>query len=111
MGSFFRQRNRDGSPGRIWWVKYCVNGRPVRESTRTAKDKEAERFLKQREGAVATGAPIPPRLDRILFDELATDLRTFYQTTGRRRLDEVEDRGRRASGRPSSRPMWPNARA
>jgi len=78
--------------GRIWWVKYYVNGRPVRESTGTGKEKEAERFLKTREGAAATGTPIPPRLDRILYDELAQDLKQFYQTTGKRRLGEVEDR-------------------
>jgi integrase len=31
-------------------------------------------------------------LDRILYDELAADLKRHYETTGRRRLDEVEDR-------------------
>ena len=36
--------------------------------------------------------PIPPRLDRVLYDEVAEDLRMFYRTTGRRRLAEVEDR-------------------
>jgi integrase len=41
---------------------------------------------------VGKGAPIAPRLDRILYDELAEDLRQHYRTTGRRRLDEVEPR-------------------
>ncbi|OGL18222.1 MAG: hypothetical protein A3K12_09480 [Candidatus Rokubacteria bacterium RIFCSPLOWO2_12_FULL_71_19] len=78
--------------GRIYWFKYDVNGHPVRESTGTEKEGEAKRFLDTRRGAAATGAPIPPRLDRIPDDELARDLRQFYGTTGRRRLAGVEDR-------------------
>ena len=50
MGSLYIQ------PGsRIWWVKYHVHGRPVRESAGTADDQEAKRFLKTREGQVAAG--------------------------------------------------------
>ena len=45
MGSLYKQ------PGsRIWWVKYHVHGRPVRESTGTADEQEAKRCLKTREG-------------------------------------------------------------
>ena len=55
----------------------------MRESTKTDNHAEARRFLKLREGAVATGAPIPPRVDRTRYDELAADLRTHYETTGR----------------------------
>jgi len=28
----------------VWWVKYYVNGEPVRESTSTEKETEARRF-------------------------------------------------------------------
>ncbi len=78
--------------GRIWWVKYYVNGRPVRESTGTVKEKKAEQFLKAREGRVATGQPILPRVDRIRYDEATQDLRQHYQATGRRNLEEAEYR-------------------
>ena len=84
MGSLYKQRSRDGSPGRVWWCKYYVNGRPIRESTGTDKDKEAERFLKDREGRAVAGQPALPRVDRVLYDEAARDLRAHYQTTGRR---------------------------
>lgn len=87
MGCLYKQKS-----SRIWWVKYYVNGKPVRESTGTKKEVEARRFLKLREGSVATGAPIPPRIDRIPYDELAADLRQHYLTTGRRHLSEAEDR-------------------
>lgn len=77
----------------VLWCKYYVTGRPVRESTGATTEQEARRFLKLREGAVATGAPIPPRLDRVLYDELAADLRTHYQTTGRwKNMADVERR-------------------
>jgi len=74
---------------RVWWVKYYVNGRPVRESTGTEKETEAKRFLDGRRGRVATGQAILPRVDRIRYDELATDLRQHYETTGRRNVKEA----------------------
>jgi hypothetical protein len=84
--------------GKVWWCKYYVNGRPVRESTHTEKETEAKRFLDGRRGRVATGAPIMPRADRIRYDELAADLVEFYRTTGRwKNLDDVEDRLARLS--------------
>jgi len=73
-------------------MKYYGNDRAVRESTGTDKPKEAERLLKTREGRVAQGLPIPPRLDRIRYEEIRDDLVAFYQTTGKRKLAEVEDR-------------------
>ena len=85
MGSLYRR-------GAVWWCKYYLNGRPVRESTRTSKEKQAERFLKEREGRAATGQPILPRADRIRYDEAAQDLREHYRTTGRRNLREAEGR-------------------
>jgi len=78
--------------GRIWWCKYYINGLPVRESTGTDKEKEAGRFLKTREGRVATGQPILPRADRIRYDEAAEDLRQHYRTTGDRNPEEAEFR-------------------
>jgi integrase len=87
MGSLYRQKG-----SQFIWMKYYVNGRAVRESTGTDKPKEAERLLKTREGRAAQGLPIPPRLDRIRYDEIRDDLVAFYQTTGKRKLAEVEDR-------------------
>ena len=53
--------------GNVWWCKYYVNGRPVRESAGTEKETEAKRFLDGRRGRVATGAPILPRADRVRY--------------------------------------------
>ncbi len=81
--------------GRIWWVKYYVNGRPVRESTGTAKEKEAERFLKTREGRVVAGLPLLPRADRVRWEEAAADLRAHYEAHGTRDVGEYDRRVKR----------------
>jgi hypothetical protein len=74
MGSLYKR-------GEIWWVKYYENGRPRRESTGTEKETEARRFLKEREGRVATGQPILQRADRIRYEGVAQDLRQHYRMT------------------------------
>jgi len=52
--------------GKVFWIKYYCGGKPIRESTGTAKQKQAERFMKDREGRVAIGAPALPGLhDRL----------------------------------------------
>jgi integrase len=73
----------------VWWCKYYVDGRPVRESTGAAKETEARRFLKQREGAASTGAPILPRADRVRYEDIRKDLVEHYATTGRRDAEEL----------------------
>jgi len=78
--------------GRIWWVKYYVNGRPVRESAGTEKEKEAGRFLKTREGAAAKGEPVKPRTDRVRYEEAEANLRQHYEATKARDLAEYDRR-------------------
>ena len=73
----------------MWWAKYYVNGRAVRESTSTGKESEAKRFLKEREGRVASGQPVLPRVDRVRYEDAASDLRDHYRTTGKRNLVEA----------------------
>lgn len=85
MGSLYRR-------GQIWWCKYYANGRPVRESTGTTKEKTAEQFLKRREGRVAAGLPTLPRADRIRYEEIARDLREHYRASGARDLEEADYR-------------------
>ena len=72
--------------GTIWWVKYYVNGRPVRESTGTDKVLEAKKMLKERDWKAVTGQPIIMRADRIRYETIAEDLRRHYETSGDRNL-------------------------
>jgi len=97
MGYLYRLKLKSGRRSEMWWAKYYVNGRPVRESTGVAADTEtppaeARRFLKAREGRVATGQPILPRADRIRYEDVAGDLRRHYQATGSRDLAEYDRR-------------------
>ncbi len=92
MGSLYKQKLRDGSPGRIWWIKYYLDGRPVRESTGVGKESAARRILTEREGRIASGQPVLPRADRIRYEEVATDLLQHYKTTGSRDLVELNGR-------------------
>jgi integrase len=78
--------------GAVWWVKYYRNGRPIRESSGSAKEGDAIQLLKIREGDIAHGLPVNPKLNRIRFDEAADDLKTEYAVNGRRSADELERR-------------------
>jgi len=78
--------------GAVWWVKYYRNGRPIRESSRSIKESDAIQLLKIREGDIARGLPVNPKLNRIRFDEAAQDLKTEYAVNGRRSADELERR-------------------
>src|SRR5262245_59682433 len=78
--------------GEVFWIKYYCSGKPIRESTETTKQKDAERFLKNREGSSAAVLQPLPRVDRITYDELARDLRLHYETTGTCELKEADTR-------------------
>ena len=94
MGSLYRPkfRARDGTlkESRVWWLKYRVDGRVIRESSETHKEAEARRLLRQREGAAAEGRAIVPRVERVKIADLAEDLRHDYQANGRRSLRRLE---------------------
>jgi integrase len=75
--------------GNIWWVKYYVNGRAVRESTGAEKETEAKRFLDGRRGRVAEGLPVMPRADRTRYDDARADLIAHYEATGARDVTEA----------------------
>ena len=78
--------------GAVWWVKYYRNGRPIRESSGSAKEGDAIQLLKIREGDIAHGLPVNPKLNRIRFEGAADDLKVEYAVNGRRSADELERR-------------------
>ena len=53
--------------GRIWWIRYYVNGHREEESARTTVKEDARNLLKQREGDVAKGAPLTAKVGRLRF--------------------------------------------
>jgi hypothetical protein len=88
--------------GAVWWVKYYRNGRPIRESSGSTKEGNAIQLLKIREGDIAHGRPVNPKLNRIRFDEAADDLKTEYAVNARRSADELERRFDCICFRPSA---------
>jgi len=85
MGALYKR-------GNVWWCKYYANGRPIRESTGCAGEKEAGRILKAHEGRVAIGQPTLPRADRVRYEATAADLKRHYEATGSRDLKEYARR-------------------
>ncbi len=76
--------------GQVWWIKYYRHGKPYRESTKSAKEADAKRLLKKREGEISEGKLPGVYLDRIRFEEIADDFLTDYKVNCRKSLIRVE---------------------
>ncbi len=74
----------------VWWLKYRVNGRVMRESSGTTSYEEAKRLLKLREGRAAEGKPLMPRAARLTVAELAENLKQNYAANERRSAERLE---------------------
>lgn len=85
MGRLYQQ------PGSRFYFMDYVDSQGVRhrESTKRMDHREALDVLRIREGKVAAGEPVLPRADRIKYDELASDLRAYYEATGARDLTKA----------------------
>lgn len=78
--------------GRVWWIKFYVDGRPHYESTKAEHLEDARRVLDTRRGQRAKGEPIQTRLDHVTYAEAAKALCDHYRVTGARDLAEAEGR-------------------
>ena len=98
MGSTYKRtwKDKDGTVHQcdILWIKYYRNGKAYRESSGSAKESDAKRLLRLREGDIARGVPITPKVGRVKFDELADDVVNDYLINGRRSLRQLEIRFR-----------------
>jgi integrase len=86
-GSIYKQKD-----SAVYWVKYYRNGKSFRESTRTTNKQEANDFLKQRLGEIATDNFYGPIAERVTIAELADDFLRDYRINERRSIDDVEAR-------------------
>ncbi len=78
--------------GSIWWIRYYRSGRRHEESSRSPKKGDAERLLRTREGDVARGVPITPKIGQLRYEEAADDVLTDYRVNGKRSLPDTERR-------------------
>jgi integrase len=76
----------------MWWIRYCRNGRRYEESTHSAKKGKAIDLLKLREGDIARGVPVTPKLGQLRFEEAAQDVINDYRTNGKRSLKVLQRR-------------------
>lgn len=79
MGCVYRR-------GKTYWIKYYDHGKPVLESAKTAKETEAKRLLKLREGQVEEHKFPGLQVNRTRFDDLAEELLIDYRVNGKKSL-------------------------
>ncbi len=83
MGSLYRR-------GKIWWLKYYQDGRRCRETSGSISKREAEKLLRKREGAIASGTFTGIAPEKTTLRELGRDLLNDYKMNGKRTLGQVE---------------------
>ncbi len=66
-----------------WWVRYRVNGRTYRESTRSTSERRAAELLMQRRIELGRGDFVAPDANRTSFDDLESLLLANYKNAGR----------------------------
>jgi hypothetical protein len=76
--------------GNVYWIKYYRGGKPYYESTKSPKEADAKRLLRQRLGQIAEGRFFGLRPERVRFEDLATDFLIDYRINGKRSLDKAE---------------------
>lgn len=76
--------------GRIWWVRYKVNGKSHEESSGSTDRRKAEKLLERREVELGHGLFVAPDVKRTTGEDLAQMLRDDYRINGRRSLRRVE---------------------
>lgn len=73
--------------GQTWWIRYYRNGKRYEESSGSAKEGDARRLLRLREGDIERGIAITPKVGRIRFEEAVKDVLNDYRTNRKRSLD------------------------
>jgi len=96
MGCIYRRKKKleDGTLIETgpYWVKYYRAGRPMRESSGSEKEGDAKRLLKLREGDIARGVPITPKIGRVVIDELLEDVVNDYRMNGQKSTSDLHYR-------------------
>src|SRR5689334_19207753 len=78
--------------GRMYWVRYYRDGRRYEESSRSTKREDAVRLLRVREGDIAKGIPVTPKIGRLRFEDAAKDVINDYSTNKKGSLKALKIR-------------------
>src|SRR5207249_4401130 len=74
--------------GRMWWIKFHVNGQAVRESSESTKESDANKLLKRRLGEISIGR-FAPQADKVTVGDLFTMLLADGRAKGNRSLPKL----------------------
>lgn len=83
MGTIYKR-------GKVYWIKYYRNGKPYRESTKSKKEADAKRLLKNREGEISQGKLPGIYFDKVRFDELAEDFLRDYRINQKKSFERAK---------------------
>ena len=76
--------------GTIWWVKYYRNGRPIRESSHSAKKIIARKLLERRKGKISLGLTPGSIFSKVNFNEFAEGLLRDYRINHKKSLKRAD---------------------
>jgi hypothetical protein len=76
--------------GGVWWMRYYRNGKRYEESAKTDKKEKAREILQRKEGDIANGLPITPKIGRVRFEEAAAAVEADYRINERATIAHVE---------------------
>ena len=85
MGCVYRR-------GTVYWIKYHRAGRAYFESAHTEKKDDATNLLRLREGDLARGVPVSPKIARLTFEEARDDFLNDRRLNGRGPFAKLEGR-------------------
>lgn len=74
--------------GDIWWIAYSFRGKLQRESSGSTKESDANKLLAKRIGEMSKGH-LTVNEEKIIFADLAEDLRRDYEINGRRSVRSI----------------------
>lgn len=83
FGSLYRR-------GRVWWLRYRLDGREYRESAHTTSEQKAQRLLSRRQAELDLGVFVAPAVKRTTFEDLAQIIRDDYAVNRRRSRARLE---------------------
>lgn len=78
--------------GRRWWIEFYYRGRLIRESSRSTKREDAERFLKRRMGEIAAGSFKGLTPERVRIVDLLADVLEDYALHERKSAPQLRSR-------------------
>lgn len=84
LGSIFKR-------GNTFWIVYHANGKRIRESSHSSRDKVAVGLLNKRHGDAAQGRQTAPVIEKTTLKSLTAMLLDDYRANSRRSLDRAED--------------------